>query len=193
MTDRSTAIHEAAHGVIARVLTVRVHACKLVRPPPIAAGFVGLTSTASAYETVGILNVNTRIKLAALLIDAKITMAGPAAEARLLGLCLQAEYARRDAWLIDRRHLRRIVADVVWLTGGQEDDVAAKIYNRTAAKAQRLVAQNWRAIQRVAEQLLREGELNQDEIDGLIADAAAAAWPSSPSFLSGAKRHREVR
>jgi hypothetical protein len=176
MTDRSTAIHEAARGVIARVLTVRVHACKLVRPPPIAAGFVGLTSSASAYETVGILNANTRIKLAALRIDAKITMAGPAAEARLLGLCLQA---RRDAWLIDRRHLRRIVADVVWLTGGQEDDVAAKIYNRTAAKAQRLVAQNWRAIQRVAEQLLREGELNQDEIDGLIADAAAAAWPKA--------------
>ena len=47
MTDHSTAIYEAGHAVIARVLTMRVHGCKIVRPPPTTPGFVGLAYVAS--------------------------------------------------------------------------------------------------------------------------------------------------
>jgi hypothetical protein len=172
MTDRSTAYHEAGHAIAARVLAVRVRSVKLVRPPP-KVGFVGLTYTAAAADIL--MNASTRIRLATLRIDAKIIAAGPAAESRYLGLSLDDKRWWRNSWRVDRRHLRRIVDEMVRLTDGDEAD-AAKMYRRVAAKAQRLVAQHWATIQRVAAALEIDGELDQGEIDSLIADAAAPTW-----------------
>jgi hypothetical protein len=168
--DRSTAIHEAGHAVIARSFNVRVAGVKLVRPPP-SIGFVGMANVATAYDYAVRLNADLHTRLRALDVDATITLAGPVAEASVRGLDLHDKRAWKEEWLIDRGQLRRAVAEVVRLTGVQKNEV----HDRIIAETETLVQQHWRTIRRVAKALDRDGELASYQIDGLIADTAAAA------------------
>ena len=170
MTDRSTAYHEAAHAVAARALTVRVNFCALERPRP-QIGYTGKTSTGSAYKFATELKAPIRVRLQALTVDLQITLAGPISEARVRGLLLNDQNSWANEWCIDQKHLARDIEIAMRLSGDRRENIHARILAATDA----LVERHWPAIRRVAKALLRNGVLDQDQIDALIADAAAVA------------------
>ena len=171
MTERPTAFHESGHAVIARALTVRVNFCLLERPPPLV-GYTGKTSTGSAYKLATELKAPIRVRLQALTTDLQIIMSGPISEARVRGLLLDDQNSWENEWCIDQQHLQRDISKAAYLSGDRRENIHARILASTDA----LVEQHWPAIRAVAKALLRDGALNQDQIDAL-ADAALADRP----------------
>ena len=165
--ERPTSFHESGHAVIARALTVRVNFCLLERPPP-EIGYVGRTSTGSAYKLATELKAPIRVRLKALMTDMQISLAGPIAEARVRGLLLDDKNSWANEWCVDQQHLTRDIDIAMRLSGDRRQNIHARILAATDV----LVERHWPAIRHVAKALLRDGALNQDQIDGLIADAA---------------------
>jgi len=154
--DMITAHHEAGHAVAARVLGVTVKRVRL-RPNPLV-------------------TVHHRSdRLTALAADGVIAWGGPAAERRFSG------YDLGSCWDTDLRNMRtRAIRYTLFHHGVVDahssleaellDPVIRDLAGRWAAKAERIVEQRWRAIERVARALCRgKGELDQGEIDAMIA------------------------
>jgi len=96
-----------------------------------------------------------------------VDLAGPIAERRCL----------REAWQLDEDNALSRALRIVLLERGLEDDdlteelraEATELVRQMRTKAAVLVEENWPAIERVADALAENEQLNQAEIDALIA------------------------
>ena len=136
--DQSTAYHEAGHAVMALALG-RPVACVSVRP---GREFLGTCHFGKAVF---------RPSEDWLEREALIALAGPAAEARLTG-AYAWDAGARDQTYAEGLALQR--------AGGARQ--AQRLMRRLLAKAEYLLARpdNWRAVERLAAELLRLGEIS---------------------------------
>jgi hypothetical protein len=168
------AVHEAGHAVVARLLGAEVAA-------------VSARSIYTAVSTTQSLAYRHRHDAAAHLLgledDAKIALAGPYAQQR----AYPGTIDDIDDQNIDAFNATSAIMLIVWIKAGKsppvensrievvltsaEQNEAEAIYLRLAEETVAMVEEHWRKIERVAKALERHDQIDQAELDRLIAVA----------------------
>jgi hypothetical protein len=181
--EKARAYHEAGHAVVARVLGVTVtHVAMFSTKPDNSA----VAQTHSAYWSARFADAATQAT--AFEKDAKVSMAGFVAQLEFRPF-LNAKKALKHArspespWSGDIRRAKSQVAAAMLARRAADKGVrdwaptnadhvsgaeALPVWNQLQAETEALVAENWPAIERVAEALLTRPLLSQDEVDALV-------------------------
>jgi hypothetical protein len=161
------AVHEAGHAVIARTLGVGVPTVSVRSSSEVA------VSESAAYLVRNSSDVAARI--AALETDAKVSLAGRAANHRevphlpIFDLDLEDEdSARAVSGIYQAESLRRGEAIPEDGTKIKLDEQHTQALKKLIGEVATLIDQYWPAIRRVATHLERHTELDQAELDRLI-------------------------
>ena len=166
----STAIHEAAHGVIARQLGLGVSKIEIYDPPKIERDLEhpsvihGRTHVESAINLANDCK-DEDTKLGALAYSMICRLAGPAAS-RVIG---------EDSGSSDYRAIFRPLGlafdSGLFNTADDAATFAAEV-KQLERLAEQLVADNWSSIKRVASALMDQGQVGQKELDRLCSQTA---------------------
>ena len=179
--DWTKAYHEAGHAVVARVLGVEVT-------------YVTLFSTDETNSAIAQTRSATWLArgaddttlLAAAEKDLKISLAGPLADAWYR----PKRRDKQDDWQADLAHARQSAAHAVSIRRGanpldangqvkpgvktelthDEAQECLHLINQLWEETDKLIADNWPAVTRVAEMLFERRILSGDDVDSLIAD-----------------------
>jgi hypothetical protein len=155
MTDRATAIHEAAHAVIALALGVAVdYATVIADDDDVGHVLTGQARSEQPGDAVATFD--------GLVADAIISLAGPLAE-----LHDNPSASDAEAWRGDIADIIERIVTALDLLGGDADP--AELIEGLHDQAARLVDENWHQIERLAEALQRDGFLTGDQITAALA------------------------
>lgn len=176
--DKEKAYHEAGHAVIARALGVGITFVTMLSPDDTAAA--GAQTHSATYLAR---DADQATQLAAIEKDIKICFAGPSAQTRHRppkGSHIPSEWERdieNAQSLAARAALVKSGADLSQIDRGigsaptlNPHDAAevTRLTKQFASETDALIAENWAAIIRVAEELLRRPILTEDDVDTLI-------------------------
>ena len=172
------AIHEAGHAVIARVLGLAVPHAAMFSTDGKGGEADAMTRSASWLAREGDLAAQLR----AFEDNAKVSLAGPYAQSRHQQFGVVT--AHRAEWRDDIQNAISSVAKAVLLKTDPNFDITRTrtitlsqdqkeqvtlLFERIGEETNKLVAENWAAIERTAEDLLRLRIISGDEIDTIIA------------------------
>jgi hypothetical protein len=180
MMKEVKAYHEAGHAVIARVLGVEVDYVVLFSTDP-SNESAALTHSATWRHS----NADVPTLASAIEKDAKVSLAGIYAQSRRFPPKTKKAYSSdsKNGWGDDietagnfammavrlrREGIRPTPDDTTY-----EPDASARaeyeiLFNRLCKETEKLVGENWPAIERVAEALVSRPILLQDDLDRLI-------------------------
>jgi hypothetical protein len=178
--------HEAGHAVIARVLGVSFD---YVTMDPADGAEAHVKARDAIWQAR---DADLPAQLKALATDGKMALAGPYAQMRyepdasaikaLKEFSIPVDAWGDMNWVCDMKKISKCVAWSVLLRthvcsslseceGVHADAAECKgLYDQLGDETEKLVAENWPAIERVAKQLKRQPTLTQIEVDALIAD-----------------------
>ncbi len=173
---RTIAVHEAGHAVVARLLKAQVNFVAL---------FATDATTKSAVQTRSeayYANSEVGAKVTGFEKDIKIKLAGSIAQQ----IARRGIAGRND----DLAHAKNMSLSIVLLRDGKELpppgvtatftidtsllDEAQTVLNTLREETKELLTENWPAVERVAQALMAQNILNQDELDRLINHASAS-------------------
>jgi ATP-dependent Zn protease len=172
------AYHEAGHAVVARILGASVASVTITMVEELDSG--ALTQSA-AHRADGV-----AAKIAGFETDAKVALAGPAAQRRSRPT---RDRAARQVDEDNESNAKNAAISIVWLQAGESlpgpgeereielsgaalDDVSS-ILKRLRQETDAMLAEHWPAVKRVAKALSERDHLDQAELDGLIAGSLA--------------------
>ena len=172
---KETAYHEAGHAVIARVLGIEVYLAT-IRPDKFYAGQVNHAAAWPINKEDEVAEEDReeewlqRMETAE--DRAKLALAGPLAEMKYRPT-LNGEYFAEFEDLDNVAKYLQIASGFTFevLVPGkplQQNGLASRLWERLQADTADLVELYWPSIERVAEALLIQEELGQEEIDALI-------------------------
>jgi ATP-dependent Zn protease len=161
MMKEVKAYHEAGHAVIARVLGVEVDYVVLFSTDP-SNESAALTHSATWRHS----NADVPTLASAIEKDAKVSLAGIYAQSRRFPPKTKKAYSSDSK--NGREGIRPTPDDTTY-----EPDASARaeyeiLFNRLCKETEKLVGENWPAIERVAEALVSRPILLQDDLDRLI-------------------------
>lgn len=173
------AYHEAGHAVVARLLEIPVNRVTVF--PTDDANQAIAEAHSAAYLSR---NEDAAGQIIGLEKDAKVCLAGPYAQHHYRPAQGQTVDDFPEEWVSDIANAQSLVATSWMIRQGISLDRGASLSDGQAAEAQRLwrplaaeaealVAENWRAIERVAKALITHRELTGDDIDDLIARSSS--------------------
>lgn len=172
--------HEAGHAVVARVLRIAVPHVAMFSTD--GQGLADATTgSASWLASKG----DQAAHLRALEDDAKVSLAGPYAQGRhqKLGAVRKHPPEWRDdmrsamslmvsaVLLKDDAGFDTTVAHAVTLSPDQREQVS-RLFKRIGEETNKLVNDNWLAIERTADRLLQQRIISGEEVDAIIAASA---------------------
>lgn len=178
MDEKIIAIHEAGHAVIARVLGIAV--TQVAMFPTDGKGGAAGAQTGSASWLANEADRSAQIRAAEN--DAKVCLAGPHAQQKYRPS--KVKHRMPVEWRDDFELAKQFVVKAVLLetdpafnlpTEGRDiilsRDASAQVvsrFDRISADVKSLVADNWPAIERTAEELLRLRTISGEEVDAII-------------------------
>jgi hypothetical protein len=178
--DTIKAHHEAGHAVVARKLGVAITRCTMFSTDPTNEAAAHTHSAAWLARDAALSD-----RVTALETDAKIALAGQLSEMQYHP---PKDDRLREEWRIDINLAKGFIAKSVLLKSGadmtglttlgpQNSVEAVKLLERLWNETDVLIRQNWPAIERTADALLRRRHLTGDDVDALI-DAVESSPPA---------------
>jgi ATP-dependent Zn protease len=159
---RATAVHEAGHAVIGRLLGLICGDVTIVRDT--AGGTEGYATCADPWLTQGIWDKCERYRYREVILRSRIVTyaAGREAEEEILGTCRggDGDDQTQIAYMLDSL--------------GIADEALAGNEVRLRKRARALVRRHRAVIEGVAEQLLSRGALRSDEIDAIVNETSGS-------------------
>ncbi len=178
MDEKIIAIHEAGHAVVARVLCIPVDHVAMSRTDKESSTASARTVSASWLAK----DADRPAQIQAAEKDAKVCLAGPLAQQKYQPLKLKHRIPAE--WGDDFQLAKQFVAKAVLLETDEtfnlpsqarkvilSHDASERVasrFDQISTDVRRLVAANWTAIERTAEELLRLRIISGDELDAIM-------------------------